>query len=46
MYAGVAMRMVLCADEHPVQDSTVVPPLRRPVVRRDPYGWANSGTRS
>jgi O-antigen ligase len=46
MYAGVAMRMVICADEAPVQESTAVPQIRRPVVRRDPYGWAQSGSRS
>jgi len=46
MYAGVAMRMVICADEQPVEDRSLVPQIRRPVVRRDPYGWAQSGTRS
>jgi len=46
MYAGVAMRMVICADENPVRDAATVPQVRRPVVRRDPYGWAQSGTRS
>ena len=46
MYAGVAMRMALCVEQAPVKEPVVVPRLRRPVVRRDPYGWANPGTRS
>jgi len=46
MYAGVAMRMVICADQNPVAEAAPVPQLRRPVVRRDPYGWTHSGTRS
>jgi len=46
MYAGVAMRLVLCAEQAPVVETAPVPKLRRPVVRRDPYGWANSGSRS
>ena len=45
MYAGLVMRMVLCVEREPVRESEPVPRLRRPVVRRDPYGWANSGTR-
>jgi hypothetical protein len=46
MYAGLAMRMAICADQDPVREAAVAPPLRRPVVRRDPFGWANPGTRS
>jgi O-antigen ligase len=46
MYAGVAMRMALCAEQNPAREATVAPRLRRPAVRRDPYGWANAGTRS
>jgi len=45
MYGGVVMRMVLCVEKSPVVETTV-PRLKRPVVRRDPYGWANPGTRS
>jgi O-antigen ligase len=45
MYAGAVMRMVLCVEKSPVTETTV-PLLKRPVVRRDPYGWANAGTRS
>jgi hypothetical protein len=46
MYAGVAMRMALCVEKNPVAEQPAVPQLRRPAVRRDPYGWANAGTRS
>ncbi|HEU5135141.1 MAG TPA: O-antigen ligase family protein [Steroidobacteraceae bacterium] len=46
MYAGVVMRMVLCVEKAPVPEPVTAPRSRRPVVRRDPYGWANSGTRS
>jgi len=44
MYGGVVMRMVLCAEQAPVTQE-VAPRLKRPAVRRDPYGWANPGTR-
>ena len=45
MYAGVAMRMVLCAEQSPaaqpvISDATAV--ARRPAARRDPYGWARA----
>jgi len=46
MYAGLAMRMVLCVEQEPAHESAAVPKVRRPEVRRDPYGWANSGTRT
>jgi len=46
MYVGVAMRMVLCVEQEPVRESAAAPSPRRPAVARDPYGWANSGTRS
>ena len=43
MYCGVAMRLVLCAEENPATEAAT-PRLKRPTVRRDPYGWAHSGT--
>ena len=48
MYAGLVMRMALCVEKNPVVESeqASVPRLRRPTVRRDPFGWANTGTRS
>ena len=44
MYGGVAMRLVLCAEQNPIT-SAATPRVKRPAVRRDPYGWAHSGTR-
>jgi O-antigen ligase len=46
MYAGLAMRMVLCVEQEPVQETAAAPKLRRPVVRRDPYGWGQPGART
>jgi O-antigen ligase len=51
MYAGVAMRLVLCVERNP---ATVAAhkaadghaAARRPRVRRDPYGWANAQERT
>jgi O-antigen ligase len=45
MYGGVVMRMVLCVEKEPVAEAAT-PRLKRPTVRRDPYGWANPGTHS
>jgi len=45
MYAGVAMRMVLLAEQSPATQpvaSAAMAATRRPSVRRDPYGWARS----
>ena len=44
MYGGVVMRLVLCAEESPATEAAT-PRVKRPTVRRDPYGWAHSGTR-
>lgn len=46
MYAGLAMRMVLCVEKEPVVEQVPAPRPRRPAVRRDPYGWASPGSRS
>jgi O-antigen ligase len=46
MYAGLVMRMVLCVEQEPVQQAAAAPKSRRPVVRRDPYGWGQPGTRT
>jgi len=45
MYGGVAMRLVLCVEQNPVRETESAPRLRRPALPRDPYGWAQSGTR-
>jgi hypothetical protein len=45
MYAGVAMRLVLCSERSAVKAPEPAPPVRRPVVRRDPYGWAQPQVR-
>ena len=45
MYGGVMMRMVLCVENDPVSEPAT-PRVKRPTVRRDPYGWAQPGTRS
>jgi O-antigen ligase len=45
MYGGVVMRMVLCVEKAPIAEPAT-PRLKRPTVRRDPYGWANPGTHS
>jgi O-antigen ligase len=43
MYAGAAMRLVLCAERSPAKEAAVVPG-HRPAIRRDPYGWAQPHT--
>jgi hypothetical protein len=46
MYGGLAMRLALCVNESPAKVPERLPPVRLPAVRRDPYGWANTGGRS
>jgi O-antigen ligase len=46
MYAGLVMRMVLCVKETPAAAAAAAPRARRPALRRDPYGWANGGSRT
>lgn len=46
MYAGVVMRLVLCVQRSAVKAPEVVPPIRRPTARRDPYGWTQPQVRS
>jgi len=46
MYGGLVMRLVLCVEQAPARESSTAPQVRRPTVRRDPYGWANPGARS
>jgi hypothetical protein len=43
MYGGLVMRLALCVKESPATVPERVPPVRLPIVRRDPYGWANTG---
>jgi O-antigen ligase len=40
MYAGAAMRLVMCAEHSPAKQAVTTAPATRPAVRRDPYGWA------
>jgi hypothetical protein len=46
MYGGLVMRLALCLKELPAQADERVPAVRLPTVRRDPYGWANTGGNS
>ena len=49
MYAGVAMRLVLCVERQPAQVPVTRARrrrVRRPAPRRDPYGWAQPQVRS
>jgi O-antigen ligase len=39
MYAGAAMRLVLCVERSPAKQPATALPATRPAVRRDPYGW-------
>jgi hypothetical protein len=46
MYGGLVMRLALCVNQLPARVPERVPAVRLPTVRRDPYGWANSGGQS
>ena len=45
MYAGVAIRLVLCADKDPVTEAAR-PRVKRHAPQRDPFGWAQPETRT
>jgi O-antigen ligase len=45
MYAGVLMRLVLCAERSAVKAPEAAPTVRRPAPRRDPYGWTQPQVR-
>lgn len=44
MYAGAAMRLVLCVERSPAKQEAAATPVRRPGIRRDPYGWTQPHT--
>jgi hypothetical protein len=46
MYGGLVMRLSLCVNEAPAAVPERVPRVRVPTTRRDPYGWANTGSRT
>jgi hypothetical protein len=46
MYGGLVMRLSLCVNESPAAVPERVPRLRPPAIRRDPYGWASTGSRT
>jgi len=51
MYAGVVMRLVLLVQRAPATATVPRPagepvPVRRPTIRRDPYGWSQPQVRS
>ncbi len=45
MYAGVLMRLALCAERSTVKAPEAASTMRRPVPRRDPYGWTQPQVR-
>jgi hypothetical protein len=46
MYGGLVMRLAMCVNEVPARVPERVPAVPLPTVRRDPYGWANTGGQS
>jgi O-antigen ligase len=45
MYAGVAMRLVLCAEHDPVKE-VARSRVKRPAPQRDPFGWTQPESRT